>query len=103
MQYEGKHRDIQLAGLDWQGFQFALPNVDIACAAQSLSRGFEHVLGTVNRYHAPDVGRHNFRQLSGATAEVADNQRRVDEPQHRPQKKLVTEQFPSQPVPATCR
>src|SRR4030095_10515047 len=67
---------------------------------QPLPRGVKHVFGTVNRYHAPDVWRHNFRQLPRATAEVADDEPWIDETQHRPQKDLVAKQLASKPVPS---
>ena len=65
-----------------------------------MPRRVEHVGGTVNRYHAPDVRRHCFRQLSRSAAEVADDQRRVDEPEHGPEKELVAEELAAQVIPS---
>ncbi len=103
VQNERQHRDVELAGLDRQALQFSLPDVDVGRAAQSLPSGVEHVVGTVNRYHAPDVRRHNFRQLSRATAEVTDDQRRIDETEHGPQEELVAEQLAAKPIPSARR
>ena len=68
-----------------------------------MARGVEHVGGTVHRYHAADVRRHCFRQLSRAAAEVADDERRIDQPEHRPQKELVAEELAAQVIPSAGR
>src|SRR5687767_3539574 len=99
MQDQRQHRGVQLAILDRKALELALPQIDVACPAQPLARRLEHVVRAVDRDHLADVRRHSFRELAGATAQVADDERRVDQAEDAPEKKGVAEELAAEPIP----
>ena len=88
VQNERQHRDVELAGVDRQALQLALAGCRRCVAPLSRCRAASSMsVEPSTAYHAPDVRRHRFRQLSSAAAEVADDQRRDRSDRARPRER----------------
>jgi hypothetical protein len=84
VKHQGQKRRIELTVLDWQRFELAAADVDVAQIDEPPTSSVEHLCRAVNGDHALHVWRDGFGELAGAASEVADGQRGGDETEDRP-------------------
>ena len=68
-------------------------------ARQPAARGVEHVGRAVDGDDAPHVRRNRLGELPRPASQIADDQRRIDQAEHRPQVEAVAEQVAAQAIP----
>src|SRR5678815_2985276 len=66
-----------------------------------MTRRVQHVRRAIDGDDLPNIGRDNFRQLPRSTSEVADDERRIDQPEYAPEIERIAEQIAAEAIPVT--